>query len=151
MAYTCRSRLESSFSVEEISQLVDDARSPDDTLEQAIRGACSIIDGYLGALYQLPLVAPVPDLVAGIADDLARYRLWDDKAPAEVRRRYEDAIALLKDVSKGVVRLTVSPTVVPSTEYGGTIATTARTRTFSDDTLGSFVGRGDLCWPPRTD
>ncbi len=37
--------------------------------------------------------------------DIARYRLYDDGATDEVRRRYEDAVRLLKSVADGGVSL----------------------------------------------
>lgn len=147
MAYTTRADLERRFGAEEVGQLLDD----EDALDDVIADADSLVDGYLGGAYQLPLVAPAPALVVSLAADITRYRLWDDRAPAEVRKRYEDAIAMLKDISKGVVKLAVQPGATPTAELGGTIATTSRCRSFTDCSLGAFVGQGSAGWPPRTD
>ena len=47
----------------------------------------------------------VPAVLVRLACDVARYRLWRDRASEEVRRRYEDAIKLLINISRGVVAL----------------------------------------------
>lgn len=153
MPYTTRQDLERRFGVSEITQLVDAEPdgSPPATLRAIAEDVDAIVNGYLSGVYALPLCAPVPPLVLGIAADICRYRLWDDRAPKEVRQRYEDAMAMLKDIAKGAIKLPAAPNVVPAAEYGGIIATTTRERTFTDDTLGGFVGRGDLRWPPTTD
>lgn len=149
MAYTSRQQLELRFGAQEIVELLE-SLGDEDALCDIIRDADALIDGYLGAVYQLPLVAPVPALVMSLSADIARYRLWDDRAPSEVRRRYEDALSMLKDIAKGVVRLPASPTVQPTTDYGGSIATTSRERTFTDETLGGFVSGSGISWPRIT-
>lgn len=146
-----RDELECRFGAEELAQLLDDGAAPEEALANAAQDADALIDGYVGGVYQLPMAEPVPAMITALRADVTRYRLWDDKAPAEVRKRYEDAIALLKDIGKGTVRLPAAPNVVPQAAYSGTIATTCRQRSFTDHTLGGFVGRGSLNWPPRTD
>jgi phage gp36-like protein len=61
------------------------------------------IDSYL-VQYTLPL-ATVPPVLNAYSLDIVRYRLWDDKAPEEVRSRYEDALRWLRDVAKGLAGL----------------------------------------------
>ncbi len=146
-----RDELESRFGPEELAQLLDENPAPDSALGRVAVDADALIFSYVGSAYQLPLAEPLPELVVALQADITRYRLWDKKAPAEVRKRYEDALALLKDISKGVVKLPAAPNVVQQDDYSGAIATTSRTRTFDDRTLGDYVGRGSLNWPPRTD
>lgn len=152
MPYVTRQFMERRFSSEEVSQLLDDdpSDSPTARFNAAAEDADGTINGYLGSVVTLPLACPVPELIVGIAADVTRYRLWDKKASAEVRRRYEDALTLLKDIAKGTIRLPVDAAPI-ATEYGGTILTTSRCRTFSDASLGSFADGGSLVWPPRTD
>ncbi len=146
-----RDELESRFGAAEVAELLADHAEPDKALARAAEDADALIFGYVGAAYQLPLLEPLPALVLALQADITRFKLWDDKPSKEVRQRYDEALALLKDISKGALKLPAAPNVQPQTEYQGTIATTQRTRTFDDHTLGSFVGRGSLNWPPRTD
>lgn len=73
-------------------------------IARAISDATAEIDTYLGTRYTVPLVT-VPDAIRRIATDLARYRLYDQAAPTEVRQRYEDALRLLERIAKGDVRI----------------------------------------------
>lgn len=74
------------------------------TVERALLDADAEIDAYLAARYPLPL-ASVPPVLARIACDIARYRLWADRASEEVRRRYDDARRFLEFLAKGDVQL----------------------------------------------
>lgn len=107
-----------------------------ETLARACSDATSLIDGYLSARYSLPLLA-VPSIVIGWAADIARYRLWDDHAPEEVRRRYEDALAQLKLLSQGVIGLPPGSDGVP-VSAGIAFAGYSNCRVFTEDTLRGF-------------
>lgn len=74
------------------------------TAERALADADAEIDGYLAARYRLPLPT-TPALLARIACDIARYRLWEEQASDEVRSRYEDARRLLEHLARGLVSL----------------------------------------------
>lgn len=71
---------------------------------QAENDAASMIDGYMAVRYTLPLLS-VPAIVTGWAADITRFKLWDQRAPEEVRKRYEDAIAQLRDLAAGRIDL----------------------------------------------
>lgn len=125
---------------DEIAQLLDrDNDTVEDTgiFDAAAEDADALIDGYLATVYTLPFVTP-PKLVLELAYDITRYELWGTRAPEEVRKRYEDAIARLKDIVAGLITLTDAGAVVETA--GLSVAYTTRTRTFDDDTLCSFVG-----------
>lgn len=99
------------YGEQEIIQLTDRATPPigriDTTVaERALSDADAEIDAYLSGRYSLPL-ASVPPVLTRVACDIARYRLWDDQAPEEVRSRYEDARRLLESLSAG--RVTLGP------------------------------------------
>lgn len=78
-------------------------------LNEEISFASQLIAGYLAARY--PAVTTLattdqPDLIKGYATDIVRYRLRArsgdrNTVTEEVRKRYEDAIAWLKDVARG--------------------------------------------------
>lgn len=82
-------------------------------LGRALADADAEIDGYLATRYRLPLPA-VPAALARIACDIARYRLWEDLASDEVRRRYEDARRLLESIAKGTVSLGLPADLPPA-------------------------------------
>lgn len=69
----------------------------------AISDATAKINGYL-ALYPLPL-AVIPDGFERMACDIARYYLYDDAVPDQVRRRYDEAVTYLAAVASGAVEL----------------------------------------------
>lgn len=139
MAYATKAGLQQRFG-DEIDKLLDrnnDGTEDSGVFDIAAKDTDAVINGYVAALYALPF-ATVPDLIGEIAADICRYELWDDRAPEEVRKRYDDAIAKLRDIAKGLIVLPVDGVPVPS--LGGAMSFTQRTRTFDDCTLGSFVG-----------
>lgn len=141
MAYITREDLEQRFGIDEIAQLLDDdaddseSTEEADTLTPAIADAESIVDGYVGTRYTLPLTE-VPNLIKNWSSDIARFKLWDAKAPEEVRQRYEDAIAALKDLAKGLINLPLE-TDVPITGADG-ITSWSNCRLFTECTLADF-------------
>ena len=90
----------------------------------AFSKASSEIDSYLATRFDVP-VSPAPDVVKERCIDIAIYRVCPDSALTdEKRRRYEDAIAWLKDVAKGLATLDLGDDVpatatqdVPETSY----------------------------------
>ena len=140
MAYTDKEELTARYG-DEIAQLIDrDNSGSEDTdaLDSVINDADSIIDGYLAGRYATPL-KKVPQQVIEIASEITRYKLWDDKAPEEVRKRYEDAMKRLRDIATGLITLTIDK--VPLATAGNSVAYTERERTFTDCTLKGFVGQ----------
>jgi len=69
--------------------------------------ADSLIDGYVGATYTLPLPS-TPPLLVDLACDIVRYRLQGDQVPDQVRARYDDAIKLLRQIRAGDLKLEVN-------------------------------------------
>lgn len=107
MPYATQADLEARFGTDELTQLTDrvGAGIPDAAIvARALADADAEIDGYLASRYALPL-ATVPPVLARIACDIARYRLWEDRASEEVRLRYEDARRLLESIARGQVSL----------------------------------------------
>lgn len=98
------------YGEQEILQLTDrtHAGQIDATVaERALRDAAAEIDGYLAARYVLPL-AIVPTVLLRLCAELARYYLYDDHAPEQVRHRYNAAVEFLTKISTGKVALGVS-------------------------------------------
>ncbi|MHA3051150.1 gp436 family protein [Acinetobacter sp. ANC 4640] len=138
--YATREALISRFG-SEIAELELNFDNPQDATNLAIQDAVEEIDGYLAARYTLPL-PNVPNNLARIACDIARYKLYT-RAPTEAAtKRYDEAIAFLKgirdrkndlailDASKNVTD--EKPKNRPSTMP---IGTTYKGGTFSDSTL----------------
>ncbi|MFW1735373.1 DUF1320 domain-containing protein [Acinetobacter sp. ULE_I001] len=77
------------------------------SVESFIEDASDIADGYIGKEYSIPL-PEVPKNLKIMICEIARYLLHRNKAPDEVRDRYEDAISFLKRVSEGKAVLTIA-------------------------------------------
>jgi len=98
------------FGESELIDLTDRAQPPAgmidaDVAGKALADACGEADAYLGVRYSLPLTAPVPLVLVAVVCDIARYRLYENRATEEVRKRYEDAVRWLRDVSRGAAVL----------------------------------------------
>ena len=107
MSYCTPQDLIDRFGEDELTQLTDrDALGTLDhaVIERAIDDATAEIDSYLGGRYQLPL-NPVPRILTTYAADIARYRLYDEAAPDQVQRRYDDAQKFLRAAAKGEITL----------------------------------------------
>lgn len=72
----------------------------------ALSDASSEIDGYLAKLYKLP-INPLPPVLRKLACDIARYRLYLNRAdmPDMVSKAYQSAIDYLKQIAKGLIAL----------------------------------------------
>lgn len=95
MSYCTADDLTAEFGEVELIQLTDrngTGQIDAGVLAKAIGRADRLINGFLGAR-QLPVPA---DTVVDIACDLARYYLYKDECPEEVRNRYKDALKRLE-------------------------------------------------------
>lgn len=138
MGYATPDHLYARFDESEINALaVRDGQgvSPVDVIAAALASADHLIDGYVAAQYTLPL-AGIPALLTELACDIARYRLWKDRASEQVRQGYEDAIDTLRRIAAGTVRLPVAGG--GSAESTGSIAVAGRSRVFTDALLGEM-------------
>lgn len=107
----------------EIKQIADRDRdgTPDpDVVASALEDASTMIDGYVGAKYDLPLPS-VPPSLRPWAVSIARYLLHRNGAPEHVRQDYDDVIAALKDVSKGIIALPAPTGETEPTSSSGTV------------------------------
>jgi len=95
---------------ETILQLTDDdnlGEIDQVKIEAAIAEADSEIDGYCSVKYTVPF-AVVPAVIKKVSVDLAIYHLYARRVEVmpEVRdRNRSNAVGLLKDISKGLVKL----------------------------------------------
>lgn len=82
------------------------ADAGDASLARALDDASALIDTYLAKRWEVPLAAPPRPLVS-LCVDLACYLLArsDGEVSEDIRKRYEDALAMLKDVARGALDL----------------------------------------------
>lgn len=141
MPYITREDLETRYGIDEIAELLDDdhdgseSSTETQSLQPAIDDACTIIDGYVSSRYSLPLVS-VPPIIKAWACDIARFKLWDESAPEEVRQRYDDVLAQLKDLARGLINL--PPGVDGTQPSGAGGAGYSNRRLFTERTLRDF-------------
>jgi phage gp36-like protein len=130
--YLTEAQYEARFGEAELSDLQAQGTS----FGQAENEAASLVDGYMAAKYALPLVS-VPKIVTGWAADITRYKLWAERAPSEVRQRYDDAIKQLEQLAKGLIALPPDATGVSSSaplSFGAF----SNERVFTEDSLAGF-------------
>ncbi|MEO0681035.1 MAG: DUF1320 domain-containing protein [Pseudomonadota bacterium] len=90
-------------------------------LAPALAAASAEIDGYVGARHRLPLPSR-PEQLRRPCVDIAVYRLATNGSlvTEEMRQRYEDAVAFLDKVAKGMVVLdVVDPNADPEDATAG--------------------------------
>jgi phage gp36-like protein len=127
--YATQQDMLSAFGEREMISLTD-IRQPrldavnTDVLNTSLTDASAEIDGYLAGQVALPLTI-VPNILRVYCIDMARYRLQHTEADEQVKARYDAAIAYLKMVAKGDVRLTLpAGGDVPEANGGGVQFTT---------------------------
>ncbi len=114
MSYAAPQDLLNRYPNRDLVQLTNEdsaAQSVDTTvLQQALDDASAEIDGYLGARFTLPLTDP-PAVLNRLAADIAMYRLQALRPLhdlADARRRYDDAIEMLRRVAAGELTLGIA-------------------------------------------
>lgn len=112
----------------------------DVTIDRALDWASRLADSYLRKRYELPLVSWSDDLKTCVGD-LAAFRLLSHRGfrPGSgnneiIVRRYDDAIAWLKDISRGICELVDAVDQTTDTDEAGPIMTTPESPTFRFNT-----------------
>lgn len=110
MAYSTLQDLITRFSERRLIQLTDRFDPPAEVIDEtvtaeALKHADDLIDGYVRGVYSLPFAA-VPPMLNGLAADIAYFRLFQEPTE-EARKRYEDALRTLRDISSGKIKLPV--------------------------------------------
>ena len=131
MPYVTLAEFALAFGEQESDELVADGP----TFVAAETKASALVDGYVAAKYSLPL-ANVPAIVKGWTLDIARFFLWEDRAPEEVRSRYDLAVEQLRDLARGVMKL--PPDVNAPQASGFATAGFSAERVFTSDTLAGY-------------
>ncbi len=144
MPYATQSDLLQRISLAELTQLTDDAKvgAPNPAIVAgALEEASGMVETYCRGRYVTPL--QISDAVTSMTRDISIYFLFSrrpQKMSETVRQRYEDAIALLKDISTGKAALDqpVSAAAPQSTTTDFSTPTTTNLR-ITDDQIVGFV------------
>ena len=120
---------------ERLSEEIDDS-----IVQSAIEDADTIIDGYLGGRYTLPL-GSVPKLIKKISVDIVIYTLYSRRLitdmPESITIRYKNATKLLEKIQTGKIMLGIETTHIP--EGGKYVSNkTSEDRIFNKDLLDRF-------------
>ncbi len=140
MTYATQQDLIDRFGATELAQLTDlvaGAVINATTVARALADTDAKIDSFLGSRYLLPL-ATVPTVLVGLAADMARYALWDQRASDAVAQRNKDALALLALFAKGQVTLPGAASLAPAVG-AVTVTSASRPRFFDDSTMDTFA------------
>lgn len=122
MAYAVKQDIIDRYGEEFLQTVADrdeDFELDDTAITKELDDAFGWINTYISARYDLPIVAPIPEILVALNVDIAVYRIcqtWDNLTD-EKRRRFEDAVALLKDIAAGDAGLGLD--VPPATVGGG--------------------------------
>ncbi|MEQ8585244.1 MAG: DUF1320 family protein [Thalassobaculaceae bacterium] len=141
MAYAAAQDMIDRFGERTLAEVTTDSGDTPDTakLDLALSDASNLIDGFLQARYSLPLTA-VPAQLQLHACNIAFYQLLAARPTGDiedVRKRYDDAIAYLRDVSLGRISLGLAEDQAPATEHGG-LKLAGPTKRFGRDNLVGF-------------
>lgn len=140
MSYATRQSMIDQYGEEELIGLTD--RSGADTIDEArlasaIDDAAAEINGWIAKRVALPL-DPVPRALERHARAIAYFILFDQRGTSDVsepRKRYEDALAFLKAVSRGEVSLGDEVPGDSTDASPGVVVTDAPEREFTRDTM----------------
>ena len=107
LMYATEDDMVARFGAEEMSDL-----SSMSDLVQALRDASEEAQSYVAVRYHPPL-PNVPAPLVSATCDIARYRMYKDRATEQVKERYEAQVKWLTRVSDGKAVLTFNPSLTP--------------------------------------
>ena len=112
MSYCTVQNLIDRYSENELIQLSDNdnlGQVNEVVIDQSIADASSLIDGYLGGRYALP-ITPVPLSLVRIASELTRYYLQKGVIQDDVEKRYQNTIKTLEKIASGTLSIGITAT-----------------------------------------
>jgi phage gp36-like protein len=129
-AYIQLEDLKDAFGDDEVLALTDrnqDGQADPDFVDGVIESAESEMNGYfVGGGYAVP-IQPVSGVVKRIALNIARHYLYTDAEPETVANLYKSAVAWLKAVSRGDVKIgATSEGETPATDGNETTIQSAK-------------------------
>lgn len=143
MPYSTLADIREAIDETRLVQLTDDAKTgevDESIVSRAIEDADREIDGYVGSRHAVPL-APVPAIIRKFSVDLAITNLYArrEKENDARTRRYDNAIAFLKQVALGKIALGADdPEGNPPASDAPRFSSENPPRLFSRDTMREF-------------
>lgn len=142
MSYTSLSDLTARFGETMLVHLTDRGDVATDTIDtdvidQALKDADAMIDGYVGVRYALPMLT-TPPLIGSLALTIAIYNLHTASPDPKIEEDYKAAIRTLRDISSGAVRLPIAGADAPGTGGSGA-RLTDRARPLTEASLKGFI------------
>ncbi len=139
--YASVTDMEARFGASELLQLTDclEEALTDDafaSVETALVDATASMNGYIRVRHALPLKETTP-ILKRAACDIARFYLYKDCVPEGVKSQYEEAIKLLKDISKGIIKL-IDETGETPKQAEKVVLVGGSNRLFNQKTMGGF-------------
>jgi phage gp36-like protein len=139
MAYCTQADIEKLIPTTSLAQLTTESGYiPDvDVVAEVIAQADAEIDSYCGKQYSVPF-SPVPARIRTLSVDISIYRFYLRRqiVPDPARQRYEDAIAFLKDIARGLAVIDDGGTVPDPTATGtNSVTFSSNTRVFTRDEM----------------
>ena len=135
---------------QELIELTDTANVPpttiDDTkVQDALDDATAEINSYITASNVTTPLNPVPRIIVLRCIEIARYKLWRDRATEKVQADYNDAVTWLQALAAGEISLgdNAAPTEqiaqdTPKVIQGAGDNAASANRTFTRDTMKGF-------------
>lgn len=142
MSYATQAQLVDRFGEQMLVRLTDRGEVATGAIDaavvtRALADTDALIDGYLAVRYTLPLTA-TPALVVDLALAIAIWKLHVYQPDAKIEADCKAALATLRDLSRGDVRLDVAG-AEPATGDGGGAVVTDRDRPFTADNMTGFI------------
>ena len=109
-------------------------------IDQALADAAEEIDLYVGRRESLPLTT-IPPILTRLGVDMALYRLSTEATLTDEKtKRYERAVATLKDIANGTVSLGLdTPDAEDASPVANEVEFEAEPRLFKRGPLGSLL------------
>lgn len=142
MNYASQDQLVERYGNQLLVDLTDRATPPSgaidaDVVTRALDDTNALIDGYLKGRYLLPL-ATTPPLLTDLAQQIAIYKLHKQMVSDKIQRDYDGAIATLKQIANGIVRLDVAG-VEPAASGSQGVQFNDRDRDMTPDNMTGFI------------
>lgn len=107
-------------------------------VDRALAEADTMIDGFLGARYVLPL-ATVPGLLADIATTIALWKLHVTMPEEKIVKDYDAALKTLEQIARGIIRVPDATGIEPAGASTNQVQITDRERPFTETNMKGFI------------
>ncbi|QSX32460.1 DUF1320 domain-containing protein [Shewanella avicenniae] len=139
MPYATTEDLKNRFGDYEVKQLapaeagdVDEAK-----VAAAIADAQAEIDSYIAQRYGE--LTEVPAVIVAVCCDMARYSLYSARATDEVKNRYQQRVAWLRDVAAGKATIGIPEKQASNTGFTVSVSKSASDRALTNRSLAHFT------------